>query len=135
MIIQARQAFKCQDVNLGTLELKYMEIRSNVDDGWKDNDFFKDLLADGLVIFFSDTADKTIEKGVQENAGKKEDKIVDTELARILDEAKAKAVHEAGQIATTQGLDKVKADKLQEKLIKEYVAKAKKEYETKDKQE
>ena len=72
---------------------------------------------------------------MQENAGKKEDKIVDTELARILDEAKAKAVHEAGQIATTQGLDKVKADKLQEKLIKEYVAKAKKEYETKDKQE
>ena len=44
-------------------------------------------------------------------------------------------MHEAGQIATTQGLDKVKADKLQEKLIKEYVAKAKKEYETKDKQE
>ena len=46
MIIQARQAFKCQDVNLGTLELKYMEIRSNVDDGWKDNGFFIYLRTD-----------------------------------------------------------------------------------------
>lgn len=134
MIIQARQAFKCQDVKLGTLEMRYMEIRSGVDDDWKNNKFFQELLADGLVLFFSDTADKTIEAGVKENAGKKEAKIVDTELKRILDEAKAKAVHEAGIVCKSQGYDKVKSDKVKKQYIEKYVAEAKAEYEAKQKE-
>lgn len=131
MIIQARQAFKCQDEKLGTLEMRYMEIRSSVDDDWKNNKFFQKLLKDGLVLFFSDTADKTIEKTVKENAGKKEQKIVDTELKRIIDEAKAKATHEAGIVAKSQGYDKVKADEVKQQYIDKYVAEAKAEYEAK----
>lgn len=129
MIIQARQAFKCQDTKLGTLEMKYMEIRSGVDEEWKNNNFFQELLADGLVLFFSDTADKTIEEGVKESAGKKEAKIVDTELKRILDEAKAKAVHEAGIVCKSQGYDKVKSDEVKKQYIDKYTAEAKAEYE------
>ena len=131
MIIQARQAFKCQDEKLGTLEMRYMEIRSSVDDDWKNNKFFQELLKDGLVLFFSDTADKTIEKTVKENAGKKEQKIVDTELKRIIDEAKAKATHEAGIVAKSQAYDKVKADEVKQQYIDKYVAEAKAEYEAK----
>lgn len=135
MIIQARQAFKCQNAKLGTLELRYQEIRSGVDEAWKEDEFFKALLKDGLVIFFSDTADKTIEAKVKETAGKKEEKIKDTELQRLLDEAKAKAITEAGVIAKSQGYDKIKADEVQKELIEKACNQVKQDYAKTQKQE
>lgn len=129
MIIQAKQAFEVRDKNLGILSLRYNEIRTNVSEEWKNNSFFASLLADGLVIFYEDTKDSTVEGKEQEAAEKAANKEAATELDRLLDEAKNKAIHDAEEVAITQGFDKTKAEKVKAKYIKQYQAEAKEKYE------
>ncbi len=133
MIIQARQAFKCQDKILGELTLKYLEIKSGVDEAWKNNEYFQLLLKDGLIVYFEDNKDATLEKKVKESKQQKVDKEENTELTRALDEAKAKAIFDAKEVAKTQGYPKDKADEVQKTYIERYTKEVKEKFALKNK--
>lgn len=129
MIIQANQAFEVRDKHLGVLSLKYGEIRSNVDEGWNNNDFFKALVADGLIAYYSDSKDATAEKAQKEAKAKSVKAEEDTELLRLIDEAKAKAKADAEQVIATHGYDKQKSDRILKQYTEDAVKAAKEKYE------
>lgn len=129
MIIQARQAFEIKDKVLGILSLRYNEIRTGVDEKWKGNSFFSALMSDGLIVYYEDDKSKTVETANKKAADKQEAKIEKTELDRLIDEAKAKAKRDAEEVATTQGFDKMKADKLLKTYTEKAISEAKETYE------
>ena len=129
MIIQANQAFEVRDRALGILSLKYGEIRAGVDEGWNNNDFFKALVADGLIAYYSDTKDITKEKADKEAKAKSIKSEEDTELLRLIDEAKAKAKADAEQVIATHGYDKQKSDRILKQYTEDAVKSAKEKYE------
>lgn len=129
MIIQAKQAFKIDNPKLGKLEMKYLEIRSGVDENWKTDGFFKALLNDGLITYYEDDKSNTVEQADAESKKAQVSKEERTELDRLIDEAKAKAAFDAGEVSKTQGYDKVKSEKTLKRYTEKYVAQAKEDYE------
>lgn len=128
MIIQANQAFEVIDRKLGVLSLKYGEIRANVDEGWNNNDFFKALVADGLIAYYSDSKDATAEKAQKEAKAKSEKAEEDTELNRLIDEARAKAKSEAEQVIATHGYNKNKGDRILKQYTEDAIKAVKEKY-------